>query len=135
MVSLTTILASNTLISSTLPSHLVAVFVGATSGIGAITLKKISQYTVEPRIYIIGRSQPAASSIATELRTLNPGGSYTFIQADVSLIRVVDSVCAQIKEKERSINLLFMSQGVASLDRSGTPSPLPAQTTIQLTYI
>jgi short chain dehydrogenase len=126
MVSLTTIQTSNTLISSTLPSHLVAIFVGATSGIGAITLKKFSQYTVEPRIYIIGRSQTAASSIITELKTLNPGGSYTFIQADVSLIRIVDSVCAQIKEKEKSINLLFMSQGVASFDRRGTPlSPPP----------
>jgi hypothetical protein len=29
-------------------------------------------------------------------------------------------MCAQIKEKEKTINLLFLSQGVASFDRSGT---------------
>jgi hypothetical protein len=35
------------------------------------------------------------------------------------LIHVVDEVCKDIKIKERSLNLLFLSAGVPSMDRSG----------------
>ncbi|KAE9367745.1 hypothetical protein N431DRAFT_561636 [Stipitochalara longipes BDJ] len=120
MVSLTAINSSNTLISSILPHRPVAIFVGATSGIGEITLKKFSKYTVQPRIYFIGRSQEAADRIVSECKTLNASGEYNFIKADISLIRNVDSIYAQIKEKEKVVNLLFLSQGVASFDRSET---------------
>jgi short-subunit dehydrogenase len=124
MVSLNTIYACNTLISSTLPSRLVAIFVGATSGIGEITLKKFARYIAQPRIYFIGRSQEAADRIISECKILNADGEYNFIKADISLIRNVDSVCAQIKRKEKVINLLFLSCGQASFDRSGTSSLL-----------
>ncbi|KAH8754502.1 hypothetical protein BGZ57DRAFT_773277 [Hyaloscypha finlandica] len=120
MVSLSIVHASNSLISSTLPPKLVAVFIGATSGIGKVTLKTFAKYTTQPRIYFIGRSQEAADLILTDLKTLNAGGEYNFIKADVSLIRNVDAVCIQIKQKEKFINLLFLSPGVASFDRSKT---------------
>ncbi|KAK5634787.1 hypothetical protein RRF57_010500 [Xylaria bambusicola] len=120
MVSLSTVSASNVRISSILPSNLVAVFIGATSGIGEATLKKFAQHTISPRVYFIGRSQEAADRIAAECRALNPTGQFIFRQADVSLIRNVDKVCEEIKAKEQSINLLFLSCGVASLDRSKT---------------
>lgn len=119
MVSLSTILSSNSLISSTLPSGLVAVFVGGTSGIGEITLKKFTKYSHQPRVYIIGRSQDAANRIVAECETVNPEGEFIFIKADVSLIRVVDQVCKEIKEKEKVINILFLSAGVPDLDRNG----------------
>jgi NAD(P)-dependent dehydrogenase (short-subunit alcohol dehydrogenase family) len=120
MVSLSQIQASNTFISSTFPTRLVALFVGGTSGIGEITLKKFAQYSHQPRAYFIGRSHAAAERIVAECKTLNPGGEYIFVQADVSLIRVVDTVCDEIRAKEDILNLLFMSQGVMSMDRSGT---------------
>jgi len=39
----------------------------------------------------------------------------------VSLIRVVDEVCEEIKAKEKAINILFLSAGLPnpSTDRSG----------------
>lgn len=119
MVSLSTVLSSNALISSTLPPGRVAVFVGATSGIGEITLKKFAKYTLKPRAYFIGRSQEAADRIATKCKALNSAGEFIFIKADISLIRVVDEVCNSIKVKEKMINLLFLSAGVPSMDRSG----------------
>ncbi|TVY36343.1 Oxidoreductase [Lachnellula subtilissima] len=64
-----------------------------------------------PRIYFLGRSQEAGDSIKAELNSLNGKGQYTFIKADVSLIRVVDDVCQDIKSREKTINLPFMSQG------------------------
>jgi short-subunit dehydrogenase len=123
MVSLSKIQHSNSLISTNLPSRLVAVFVGATSGIGAITLKTFTKYILQPKIYIIGRSQESADRIISDCRTLNSSGEYNFIKSDVSLIQNVDRVCQQIKEKEKAINLLFLSQGAAVFDRSGK-SPL-----------
>ncbi|KUJ06448.1 uncharacterized protein LY89DRAFT_692431 [Mollisia scopiformis] len=120
MVSLSQVQASNALISSIFPKRLVALFVGGTSGIGEVTLKRFAQYTNQPRAYFVGRSQDAAERIVAECKTLNPGGEFIFVKADVSLIRVVDEVCEEIKAKEKVLNLLFMSQGVMSMDRSKT---------------
>jgi len=122
MVALTNILASNARISTTFPSGLVAVLVGATSGIGEITLKKFAKYMVKPRVYFVGQSQEAADRILQECKTINPEGEFKFIKADVSLIRVVDEVCKEIKAQEMVLNLLFLSAGVPSMDRSGVTS-------------
>ncbi|KAI1421650.1 NAD(P)-binding protein [Xylaria sp. FL1777] len=124
MVSLSSIIASNSRISSALPSGLVGLFVGATSGIGEATLKQFAQQTTRPRAYFVGRSQEAADRIVDECKKLNPAGQYIFRKADVSLIRVVDEVCKEIKAKEQSINLLFLSCGVSRLDRAKTAEDL-----------
>ena len=111
MVSLTAVHSSNSLIASSLPSHLVGVFVGATSGIGEATLKSFAKSARQPRLYFVGRSQAAGDRIAAECKAFNPEGEYVYIKADISLIRVVDDVCREIKSKEKAINILFLSQG------------------------
>lgn len=118
MVSISSIRSSNSLISTSLPAGMVALFVGATSGIGEATLKKFAQYAIGPRVYFVGRSQEAADRITAECQALNPAGQYVFRKADVSLIKVVDEICEEVKAKEESINLLFLSCGVPSMDRS-----------------
>jgi NADP-dependent 3-hydroxy acid dehydrogenase YdfG len=119
MVTLSDVQFSNSLISSTLPADLVAVFVGATSGIGETTLKQFAKYSRQPRAYLVGRSQDAGDRIVAECKALNSEGEYTFVKADVSLIRVVDEVCEEIKVKEKAVNILFLSAGLPSIDRSG----------------
>lgn len=119
MVTLSHVQSSNSLISSTLPPHLVAVFVGATSGIGEATLKQFAKHASRPRAYFVGRSQDAGDRIAAECKALNVEGEYIFVKADVSLIRVVDEVCDGIKAKEKAVNILFLSAGVPTLDRRG----------------
>ena len=42
------------------------------------------------------------------------------MKADISLIHVVDEVCKEINAKEKLLNILFLSPGVLSMDRSGT---------------
>jgi NAD(P)-dependent dehydrogenase (short-subunit alcohol dehydrogenase family) len=111
MVALKDILASNSRISSDLPKGLVAVFVGATSGIGEYTLKCFARRASSPRVYIIGRSQSAADRILNECKILNSNGTFEFIRADVGLLKEVDDACRQIREKEESVNILFMTQG------------------------
>lgn len=78
MVSLDDVQFSNARIASTLPPGLVAVFVGATNGIGETTLKQFAKHARQPRVYFVGRS---------------------------------DDVCRDIKSKEKSVNLLFLSTG------------------------
>lgn len=109
--------ASNALIATTFPTPLVALFVGATSGIGEATMKAFAQHARSPKVYFVGRSQSAADRIVADCTALNPSGEYIFIQADVSWIKVVDQVCDEIKARETRLDLLFLSQGVISLDK------------------
>ena len=111
MVSLSAIQSSNSRIASSLPPHLVGVFVGATAGIGETTLKQFAKHARQPRAYLIGRSQNAADRIVAECKAINPHGEYLFIKADVSSIRTVDTVCEEIMAKETAINVLFFTQG------------------------
>lgn len=123
MVSLPDVQSSNAQIATALPG-LVAVFVGATSGIGEYSLKEFARHAQKPRVYFVGRSQEAADRISRECQELNPDGEFTFIKADVSLLNSVDDVCRQIKNKEKTINLLFLTCGSA-LFREGLSFPLP----------
>ncbi|THX53340.1 hypothetical protein D6D06_06174 [Aureobasidium pullulans] len=111
MVALETIRASNSRIASTLPSGLVAVFVGATNGVGEATVRQFAKYASAPRVYLIGRSQDAGTRIVNECRALNAKGEFTFISKDTSLMRNVDEICETIKQKEKSVNLLFLTIG------------------------
>ncbi|KAJ5136498.1 hypothetical protein N7448_005052 [Penicillium atrosanguineum] len=113
MVTLSEVQASNAQIATALPPGLVAVFVGGTNGIGEAALLEFARHARQPRVYFVGRSQEAGDRIAAECRDLNPDGEFTFIKADLSLMRNVDDVCQAIKSKENAINLLFLSCGVA----------------------
>ncbi|EON64514.1 hypothetical protein W97_03747 [Coniosporium apollinis CBS 100218] len=124
MVTLPAIRASNELIPTALPPNLVAIFAGATSGIGEATLKEFATKAVRPRVYFIGRNQEAADRITTECKALNPDGEFNFIKADLSSMKNVDQLCEEIIKIEAVLNLLFMSQGVPSLDKSLTPEGL-----------
>lgn len=123
MVSLPTVNDSNARIATSLPAGMVAVFVGATSGIGEYTLKAFAQQTITPTIYLVGRSDSAAKRIVTECKGINSGGNYVFIKSDVSLLKNVDQVCEQILAKEDCINLLFQTQGTMLLDSELLPLP------------
>jgi short-subunit dehydrogenase len=118
MVSYPNILASNARISSELPVHVVAVFIGATSGIGELSVKSFAKNVNQPRIYIVGRSQESADRIIAECKTLNPKGEYFFLKTDASLIKNVDEICREIKSKEKSINVLFNSMGTLQFGTS-----------------
>ncbi|KAK9387282.1 retinol dehydrogenase 14 [Lipomyces mesembrius] len=103
--------SSNSKIATALRPGLVAVFAGATSGIGETSLKQFAKNAVRPRIYFIGRSKESGSRIRAELQKLNPEGEYIYKSVDVSLLRSVDNACREIKDKEAAINLLFLSTG------------------------
>ena len=112
MVELSAVKASNeSLKSSKSTSDPIALFVGATSGVGESTVKELARYTTKPTVFLVGRNEIAAARIIEELKTINPNGQFSFIKSDVSLIKNVDTVCDQMKSKTDRLDILFMSQG------------------------
>ncbi|KAF2110204.1 hypothetical protein BDV96DRAFT_651350 [Lophiotrema nucula] len=95
----------------TLSPGLVGVFVGGTSGIGFSTAREFVRNVEAPHVYLVGRNQAEATRIIDELQKLNPSSQLNFIKSDVSLLRSVDEVCKEIKQKESKVNLLFMTAG------------------------
>lgn len=112
MVSIKEVRKSNAAFkSSDQASGLVAIFVGATSGIGMGSLKQFAKNAKAPKIYILGRSKSAATPLLNEIKTLNPEGTYDLIETEISLIRNVDKACDEIKSKEKKVDLVFVSPG------------------------
>lgn len=134
MVAYSKIIAHNEALKSA-PS-LVAVFVGATQGIGLGTLKAFARHTSSPTAYCIGRSPETLQRIADELKSLNPNGNYIPIEcADLTLLKNVDLACHSVAQKaevgSKRIDLLCMSAGFMSFSgRHDTPEGLDAQMSI-----
>ena len=115
MVALPLVRESNSHLSTfSSLSNPVAVFVGATQGIGLSTLQQYASHTRAPKIYIVGRSEPVGVRIVDDLKARNAAGSYVFLQGQVSLLESVDEVCRDVKSREKRLDLLFMSPGFLS---------------------
>ncbi|KAJ3565829.1 hypothetical protein NPX13_g7354 [Xylaria arbuscula] len=110
MVEIRAMISSNTQLAK-VKEPSVALFVGATSGIGLGVLREFVRQTINPRVYFVARSITAAGTIAEELRLLNPGAKCEIIHKDVSLIRDAEKVAEYVMSQESSLDLLFMSQG------------------------
>lgn len=124
-ISLDTVRTSNDALKTFSPG-IVAVFVGGTSGIGKSILKALMRVATAPRVYIIGRNRDAANRTVTECRAMNDMSEIEFLQADVSEIANVDSVCSDILRREKRLNLLVLTTGILTIDgRIGTAPPQP----------
>ncbi|KAH7203272.1 hypothetical protein BKA60DRAFT_527227 [Fusarium oxysporum] len=93
------------------PQSFVAVFVGATRGIGLATLKALTRALPNPRFYVIGRSKARFAGELALLNEYNPNAAIQFVEAEVSLIKGIDGVCERIMNLEKHVDLLFMSPG------------------------
>lgn len=113
MVSIKEVRSSNAALKKNHES-LTAVFAGATAGIGLATLKEFAKSIPIPTAIIVGRSRQKFEPELQNLKNINPNGEYTFIEADVSLIKNIDAVCKQIKKQVSTLDLLFVSQGYVS---------------------
>ena len=111
MVSYSDVLANNSSLKSS--SGLVAVFVGATAGIGLGALRALAKHTDAPTVFVVGRSEATLNKIIDELRTINSTGTYHPIQADdLTLLANVNKACEAIKSLSPSkIDILCLSPG------------------------
>lgn len=117
MVSIQKVQQSNARLGS-LPQGLVALFFGATSGIGQSALQHFAQYASAPRIYSVARPATVGSHerLLTSLRQSNPTGTYNLLTADVSLVSEIDKVVEAIARKETKLDILFMSAGFMAFE-------------------
>ena len=141
MTKLEAIRAANKKLVESRP--LVAVFVGATSGIGSYTLLELAKThgTVGQglRVYLVGRKQHAATKIFAQCREHCPKGDFRFVPGgDLSLMRDVHGACKEIVQQEGleadgRIDVLVMSQGMLLFgDRKETVEGL--DTSMSLLY-
>ncbi|RDL35144.1 Uncharacterized protein BP5553_07075 [Venustampulla echinocandica] len=122
-------------------SGLVAVFVGATNGIGMGTLKQFTKLANAPKVYVVGRSRKASTLLLNELEASNPQATVVFFETEVSLMKNVDQICDEIKVKEKKLDILFLSCGYLTWDgRTETiegidiPHALRYYTRLRFTY-
>lgn len=118
MVNLKEVRISNRSLQA-LPPGLVAVFAGATDGIGLGTLRQFAKYVNGPIAFIIGRSEAKAEHIIHDLKKLNPMGNFHFIEGQVSLIHEIDRVAEEIKRLAIHVDMLFMSPGYLTFENKG----------------
>jgi short-subunit dehydrogenase len=126
MVEIQKIRESNKAIKD-LPAGSVAVFIGATSGIGEEGLRQFVQYATAPKIYVVGRKAAAAVPLMNDLKQRNPSAVLEFIEKDASLIRDIDAFCSTIKTKEQKVDFLFLSVGFISFNGRQDKSPRAVQ--------
>lgn len=96
----------------------VAVFVGATSGLGEHTAYAFAKYTHKPTIYIVGRNPEAGARVLKKLQEINPDpeSKYYFLRHDVTLISEADKLSKEISANESKVNLLFISSGFLTMN-------------------
>ncbi len=71
----------------------------------------------------MGRNTEAANRIIAECAQSNKDAQVEFIKADVTELKEVDRVCAEIQKKETKLNLLVQTQGNLTLNgRNGIHS-------------
>ncbi|KAL9111767.1 MAG: hypothetical protein Q9227_003826 [Pyrenula ochraceoflavens] len=119
----------------------VAVFVGGTAGIGEYSVRSLAfnyaKYGTDKglRVYVVGRNANAAEKILSDCREICPSGNFRFVKAEnLSLLRDVDRVCAEIIDHEKHredgtgrVDFLVETQGYLSFSgREETPEGLDA---------
>ncbi|KAJ7899735.1 NAD-P-binding protein [Mycena leptocephala] len=105
------------------PSYVpVAVFVGATSGVGQGMVEAFARYVSgRAHIIIVGRNEHAAADILASLPKPADGDAeaegwkHEFVPCDVSLMANARAACANIREKVTRLNFLVMTAGYSSM--------------------
>lgn len=110
MVALSDVVAHNNCLKQR-PSGLIALFVGATSGIGLSTLRNLAKRLPHSRLYVVGRSKERFASELSRLERLNDCTEIIFIEAEIALIKNTNKIVKFLSNRESKLDLLYMSPG------------------------
>lgn len=86
------------------------VITGATSGIGAVAARRLAEQGA--RILIVARDRRRAENTLRELRAANAGQAHTAFYADLSRLREMKRVAAEIAAAEPRIDVLMNNAGL-----------------------
>lgn len=110
MTSLAAVRVSNAqLTNTTLPK--IAVFVGATAGIGRATLTQFVNKGYPLKAYIIGRNEDEFRPVLGELCASNKAAELIFLEGQISLMAETKRLTDEILRREEHIDLLYLSAG------------------------
>lgn len=110
MVSISDVKASNARITlDSVPR--VSVLSGATDGIGKAFLTRLVATKLEIRVYVLGRNGGKHKPFLDELRRSNAKADVIWIECQLSQGADIRKACDEVKRRETSIDLLYMSAG------------------------
>ncbi|KAE8156867.1 hypothetical protein BDV40DRAFT_280139 [Aspergillus tamarii] len=130
MTSLAAVRVSNAqLTNTTLPK--IAVFVGATAGIGRATLTQFVNKGYPLKAYIIGRNEDEFRPVLGELCASNKAAELIFLEGQISLMAETKRLTDEILRREEHIDLLYLSAGfLPFLGRQETSEGLELATAV-----
>ena len=105
------IIESNEMFASKHQEGAVCVFIGATSGIGWGTLRRMATMLYSSTFYVLGRSEARFASKLDQLRDLGPTSKFVFVDTQISFISGIDTACERIISTEKRVDYLCMSSG------------------------
>lgn len=130
-VPYTDILLNNTSLAQA-GSGVVAVFVGATAGIGLGALRSLTKHTTSPTIYIVGRSRTGLEALIVGLKKLNDGATFIPVTAaDLTLVSDAEKAAAEIAQAASRVDLLIMSPGYIDFSHNVSPEGLDRLTALR----
>lgn len=110
MVSITDIKASNARITlDTVPRT--SVLYGATDGIGKAFLIRLLATQLVVQVYVVGRNGDKHKPFLDGLRKTHPKASIIWLECQLSQIADTKRVCDEVRRRETSLDLLYMSAG------------------------
>ena len=87
-------------------------------GIGAGIAMAMAKYSPQdanaPHIILIGRNRQSVDAVIESMTKANSAGKYEFVQGDLTLMKNVKSVVAEIAKRVECVNFLCMSPGIAT---------------------
>ena len=111
---------------------LVAVLIGATTGIGSYVARALANTFAKDgnklRVYVVGRNASRAETLLTYGRQTSPGSDWRFVAVpDLTLMSHVDRFSQEVIKQEQAspftggpprIDLLYMSQALSPMQES-----------------
>ena len=98
------------------------VITGATSGIGAVAARRLAEQGA--RIVIVARDRDRAAETLRDLSTANPARTHTAFHADLSRLREMKRVGAEIAAAEPKIDVLMNNAGLICANNERTEDGL-----------
>ncbi len=93
----------------------VSLCVGATSGIGKGIAYKLAE--LQSSVAIVARNEQVGKEITSDLRKINPNGTYEVIKCDdAASMKSIKAACVDFSEKFDKVNYCVLSQGIATMD-------------------
>ncbi|CAK7223388.1 hypothetical protein SCUCBS95973_005161 [Sporothrix curviconia] len=133
MVSISEVKASNARNTlDTVPRT--SVMCGATDGIGKAFLIRLVATKLPVRVYVVGRNGDKHKAFLDSLRKTSPEADLVWLECQLSQGAEIQRICNEIKRREASIDLLYMSAGFILAGNNTSEAEKQHSTSLMLAY-